>query len=148
MSIPVQIRFPQPQAEPSGNSASNSSGDGYLFSLILHLNREPYQFNHVLNHLFLIHLQQKCLTFVKSVVNEIEQSMVQTNNKDYYQVSNNKRKGDKIYDSIHFRELSRLDSNIKSKSSNNTYLNIIEIFNKLSKKLNIIESRNLIITST
>ena len=27
----------------------------------------------------------------------------------------------------------RLDSNIKSKSSNNTYLNIIEIFNKLSR---------------
>ena len=42
----------------------------------------------------------------------------------------------------------RLDSNIDSKASNNTYLNIIKIFNKLSKKLNIIESRNLIITST
>ena len=28
----------------------------------------------------------------------------------------------------------RLDSNIESKSSNNTYLNVIEIFNKLSKK--------------
>ena len=42
----------------------------------------------------------------------------------------------------------RLDSNIESKSSNNTYLNIIKIFNKLFKKLNIIESQNLIITST
>ena len=28
----------------------------------------------------------------------------------------------------------RLDSNIKSKSLNNTYLNIIKIFNKLFKK--------------
>ena len=42
----------------------------------------------------------------------------------------------------------RLDSNIELKSLNNTYLNIMEIFNKLFKKLNIIESRNLIITST
>ena len=42
----------------------------------------------------------------------------------------------------------RLDSNIESKSWNSTYLNIIEIFNKLLKKLNIIELRNLIITST
>ena len=42
----------------------------------------------------------------------------------------------------------RLDSNIESKSSNNTYLNIIEIFNKLFKKLNIIELRNLVVTST
>ena len=29
------------------------------------------------------------------------------------------------------KEKMRLDSNIESKSSNNTYLNIIEIFNKL-----------------
>ena len=42
----------------------------------------------------------------------------------------------------------RLDSNIESKSSNYTYLNIIEIFNKLYKKLNIIEIQNLIVTST
>ena len=42
----------------------------------------------------------------------------------------------------------RLDSNIQSKSSNNTYLNIIKIFNKLFKKLNIIKSRNFIITLT
>ena len=42
----------------------------------------------------------------------------------------------------------RLDSNIESKSSNNTYLNIIKIFNKLFKKLNIIELRNLVVTST
>ena len=42
----------------------------------------------------------------------------------------------------------RLDSNIESKSSNNTYLNIMEIFNKLFKKFNIIESRNLVVTST
>ena len=34
-----------------------------------------------------------------------------------------------------FSVLRRLDSNIESKSSNNTYLNIIEIFNKLSKKI-------------
>ena len=33
----------------------------------------------------------------------------------------------------------RLDSNIESKSSNYTYFNIIEIFNTLYKKLNIIE---------
>ena len=33
-----------------------------------------------------------------------------------------------------FQVLTRLDSNIESKSSNNTYLNIIKIFNKLSKK--------------
>ena len=32
----------------------------------------------------------------------------------------------------------RLDRNIKSKSSNNTYLNIIAMFNKLFKKMNII----------
>ena len=42
----------------------------------------------------------------------------------------------------------RLDSNIESKSSNNTYLNIIKIFKKLFKKINIIESQNLIIKST
>ena len=42
----------------------------------------------------------------------------------------------------------RLDSNIKLKSSNNAYLNVIEIFNKLFKKINIIESRNLVVTST
>ena len=42
----------------------------------------------------------------------------------------------------------RLDSNIESKSSNNTYFNIMEIFNKLFKKFNIIESRNLVVTST
>ena len=34
--------------------------------------------------------------------------------------------------------LLRLDSNIESTSSNNTNLNIIKIFNKLPKKLNII----------
>ena len=28
-SIPIQIQFPQPPAEPSGNRASNSSGNGY-----------------------------------------------------------------------------------------------------------------------
>ena len=44
--------------------------------------------------------------------------------------------------------LMRLDSNIESKSSNNTYLNIIEIFNKLFEKLNIIELQNLVATST
>ena len=42
----------------------------------------------------------------------------------------------------------RLDSNIESQSSNNTYLNITKIFKKLFKKINIIESQNLIITST
>ena len=42
----------------------------------------------------------------------------------------------------------RFCSNIEWTSSNNTYLNIIEILNKLFKKLNIIESRNLIRTST
>ena len=42
----------------------------------------------------------------------------------------------------------RLDSNIESKSSNNTYLNIIEIFNKVLKKINIIKLRNLVVTST
>ena len=42
--------------------------------------------------------------------------------------------------------LTRLDSNIKSKSLNNTYLNIIKIFNKLFKKINIIKSRNLVVT--
>ena len=39
----------------------------------------------------------------------------------------------------------RLDIKIESKSSNNTYLNIIKIFKKLFKKINIIESQNLII---
>ena len=42
----------------------------------------------------------------------------------------------------------RLDSKIESKSLNNTYLNIIKIFNKIFKKLNIIESQNLVVTST
>ena len=42
----------------------------------------------------------------------------------------------------------RLDGNMESKSSKNTYLNIIDIFNKLFKKLNIIESQNLVVTST
>ena len=42
----------------------------------------------------------------------------------------------------------RFCSNIKSKSSNNTHLNIIKSFNKLFKKLNIIESQNLITTLT
>ena len=42
-------------------------------------------------------------------------------------------------------EILRLDSNIESKSSNNTYLNIIKIFKKLLKKINIIKSQNLII---
>ena len=45
-------------------------------------------------------------------------------------------------------QLLRLDSNIISKSLNNTYLNIIKIFNKLFKKINIIESRNLEVTLT
>ena len=40
----------------------------------------------------------------------------------------------------------RLDSNIKSKSLNNTYLNIIEIFNKLFKNMNIINMQNLVVT--
>ena len=44
--------------------------------------------------------------------------------------------------------LLRLDSNIESKSTNNTFLNIIEIFNKLSKKINIIKPQNLVVTST
>ena len=43
--------------------------------------------------------------------------------------------------------LMRLDTNIESKSLNNTYLNIIKTFNKLFKKLNIIESQNLVVTS-
>ena len=42
----------------------------------------------------------------------------------------------------------RLDSNIESKSLNNTNLNIIKIFNKLFLKINIIESRNLVVTLT
>ena len=42
----------------------------------------------------------------------------------------------------------RQDSNIESKSLNNTDLNIIKIFNKFFKKFNIIESRNLVVTST
>ena len=46
------------------------------------------------------------------------------------------------------KKRTRLDSNIESKSSNNTYLNIIEIFNKLFKKLNFIKSWNLVVTST
>ena len=41
-----------------------------------------------------------------------------------------------------------LDSNIESKSSNNTYLNIVKIFNKLFKKMNIIKMQNLVVTST
>ena len=41
----------------------------------------------------------------------------------------------------------RLDSKFESKSLNNTFLNVIEIFNKLFKKLNIIESRNLVVTA-
>ena len=32
--------------------------------------------------------------------------------------------------------------------SNNTYLNIVVIFKKIFKKLNIIEMRNLVVTST
>ena len=39
----------------------------------------------------------------------------------------------------------RLVSNIESKSSNNNYLNIIETFNKLLEKLNIIELQNLVV---
>ena len=39
-------------------------------------------------------------------------------------------------------------ANIESKSLNNTYLHIIEIFNKLFKKINIIESQNLVVTLT
>ena len=42
----------------------------------------------------------------------------------------------------------RLDSNIESKSSKNTYLNIVEISNKLFKKMNIKEMQNLVVTST
>ena len=41
-----------------------------------------------------------------------------------------------------------LDSNIKSKSLNNTYLKIVEIFNKLFKKMNIIEMQNLVVASS
>ena len=39
-----------------------------------------------------------------------------------------------------------LDSNIKSKALNNTYLKSVEIFNKLFKKMNIIEIQNLVVT--
>ena len=39
----------------------------------------------------------------------------------------------------------RLDSKIESKSSNNIYLNIAEIFNKLYLQINIIESQNLVL---
>ena len=53
----------------------------------------------------------------------------------------------KEYDLLVLHKFWRLDSNIKSKSSNNTYLKIIEIFNDLFNKLNIIESQNLITTS-
>ena len=42
----------------------------------------------------------------------------------------------------------RLENKFESKSLNNTFLNVIEIFNKLFKKLNIIESRNLVVTVT
>ena len=49
---------------------------------------------------------------------------------------------------ITYLNIERLDSNIESKSSNNTYLNIIETFKKLFKKINIIESQNLITTLT
>ena len=41
-----------------------------------------------------------------------------------------------------------LDSNNKSKSLNNTYLNIIKIFIKLFKKMNTTEMQNLVVTST
>ena len=47
-----------------------------------------------------------------------------------------------------FANFQRLDSNIESKSLNNTYLNIIKILNKLFKKLNIIKSQNLVVKST
>ena len=50
----------------------------------------------------------------------------------------------KLFELIH----SRLDSNIESKSSNYTYLNIIQIFKKIYKKLNIVEIQNLIVTPT
>ena len=53
-----------------------------------------------------------------------------------------------VFTKIDVTEKGRLHSNIESKSLNNTYLNIIEIFNKLFKKLNIIKSRNLITTLT
>ena len=43
-------------------------------------------------------------------------------------------------------DMLRLDSHIESKSSNNNYLNNIEIFNKLFKKFNIIDSQNLVVT--
>ena len=52
------------------------------------------------------------------------------------------------YLKLHYTVMRRLDRNIKLKSSNNTYLNIIEIFKKLFKKINIIESQNLLVTST
>ena len=42
----------------------------------------------------------------------------------------------------------RLDGNIKSKSSNNTYLNIVKIFNKLFKIMNMIKMQNLGVIST
>ena len=42
----------------------------------------------------------------------------------------------------------RLDGNIKSKSSNNNYLNIVKIFNKLFKIMNMIKMQNLGVIST
>ena len=44
--------------------------------------------------------------------------------------------------------LRSLDSNIKWVTSNNTYLNIIKIFNKLFEKINTIKMGNLVVTST
>ena len=42
----------------------------------------------------------------------------------------------------------RLDSNTDSVTSNNTYLKILKIFNKLFLKMNNIEIENLIVTPT
>ena len=44
--------------------------------------------------------------------------------------------------------INKYDSNIESKSLNNTYLNIIKIFNKLFLKMNITEMQNLVVKLT
>ena len=50
---------------------------------------------------------------------------------------------------LHFKPSNlKLDSNIEWAMSNKTYLNIVEIFNKLLKKMNIREMQNLIVTLT
>ena len=67
----------------------------------------------------------------------------------YTQIYNKMQKNSKTTKLKEFKkskEKLRLDSNIERKSSNDTYLNIIKIFTKFFKKLNIIESQILIIT--